>query len=194
MNKAEFIFSITIALLVTPIAMEVNALAQPEMKTAAMKERAQAWFDSEDIKKRRIQMRQMTRALKQPCKYCHTAGFKGYTNQYSISLEMMVISAEHDVRCDECHSGKKALTPLGVQAAKMTKVSQNLGVECNHCHVQKMQFKALTLQGEAYRLETAAQQSPEDIKAPASLDDSKHRPTSNENKALPALNPTDKTP
>lgn len=150
MNKAEFIFSITIGLLLCPIMLEVSALAQSAATPKTMHQRAQAWFESVDKKKRRLQMRQMTRALKQPCKYCHTAGFKGYTDRYAISLEMMALSAEHDLRCADCHAGKKALTETGIQARKMRKVSQDLGVECTHCHVPSQKFKVLTSDGEIY--------------------------------------------
>ena len=160
MNKAEFIISITIALLLTPMLMEIKAIAQPELRVKSMQVRAQSWFESDDIKKRRKQMRQMTRALKQPCKYCHTAGFNGYTDRHSISLEMMVLSVEHAVQCDECHMGKKALTPMGMKAEKMMKISQQLQVECNHCHVKQQKFRTLTPQGETYRSETESKQAP----------------------------------
>ena len=153
MNKAEFIFSVTIGLLLMPIVLEIKALAQTEATTKSVQERAQLWFDSEDKKKRRLQMRQMTRALKQPCKYCHTAGFKGYTDRHTVSLEMMVLSAEHDLRCDACHTGKTTLTDVGLQARKMKEVSKRLGVDCTHCHLPKMKFKALTPQGETYALQ-----------------------------------------
>ena len=48
----------------------------------------------------------MTRALKQPRKYCHTAGFKGYTDRHQVTLEMMALSVEHDVECKDCHLAK----------------------------------------------------------------------------------------
>lgn len=150
MNKAEFIFSITIGLLLAPIVLEVHAWAQSADTPKTMHQRAQAWFESDDKKKRRLQMRQMTRALKQPCKYCHTAGFKGYTDRHTVSLEMMALSAEHDLRCDECHAGKKALTETGKQARKMKQVSQDLGVQCTHCHIPLQKFKLLTSEGEIY--------------------------------------------
>jgi hypothetical protein len=150
MNKAEFIFSIMIGLLLAPIMIEANAWAQSTDTPKTMRQRAQAWFESNDKKKRRLQMRQMTRALKQPCKYCHTAGFKGYTDRYTVSLEMMALSAEHDLRCDDCHAGKKVLTETGIQARKMKKVSKDLGVECTHCHVPSKKFKILTTDGEKY--------------------------------------------
>ena len=60
-------------------------------------ERASQWFDQADPKSRRKQMRQMTRALKQPCRYCHTPDFKDFTDKKLISQQMMAISAEHDV-------------------------------------------------------------------------------------------------
>jgi hypothetical protein len=190
MNKAEFIISITIALLLTPMLMEVNAIAQPEPAAKSMQIRAQAWFDSEEIKARRKQMRQMTRALKQPCKYCHTAGFKGYTDRHSISLEMMVMSAEHDVQCDECHIRKEALTPLGVQSAKMIKIGQQLQVECNHCHVKQRKFKILTPHGETYRAEIKSTQSPMNRK-PSEIDrDAEATPPPNQDEQP---NPVDQT-
>ncbi len=150
MNKAEFIFSITIGILLASMGLEVHAWAQSADTPKTMQQRAQSWFESDDKKKRRLQMRQMTRALKQPCKYCHTAGFKGYTDRYTVSLEMMALSAEHNLRCDDCHAGKTALTDTGEQAKKMKKVSLDLGVACTHCHVPSQKFKVLTSNGEQY--------------------------------------------
>ena len=150
MNKAEFIFSMTFGFILAPAVLNVHALAQEDNAPKTIKQRAQAWFESSDKKKRRLQMRQMSRALKQPCKYCHTSGFKGYTDRYAVSLEMMALSAEHNLRCDECHNGKKSLTETGLQAQKMQTVSKNLGVECTHCHVPKKKFQLLTLEGEKY--------------------------------------------
>ena len=194
MNKAEFIISITIALLLTPILMEINAIAQTPPHATSIQARAHAWFDSDNVKERRKQMRQMTRALKQPCKYCHTAGFKGYTDRHRISLEMMVMSAEHDVQCGECHVGKKALTPLGLQAAKMIKVSQQLKVECNHCHVQQNKFKVLTPHGEVYRAEIQSKSSATDVKTSITESDTEPRGAATQGELPTSINRDGKSP
>ena len=121
--------------------------AAPSSKLEKLRLRASAWFTHEDKKLRRKQMRVMTRALKQPCKYCHTKSFKGFTDKYEISLRMMALSAEHNVACGECHLGKKALSPLGKQSQQMMTLSERLGVECTECHVERARFKKLTPKG-----------------------------------------------
>ena len=114
-------------------------------------ERASQWFDQADPKSRRKQMRQMTRALKQPCRYCHTPDFKDFTDKKLISQQMMAISAEHDVACKECHLGKKALSELGKTAQKMWLLSIQKGVSCEHCHKPKTKFKVLTSTGKNFK-------------------------------------------
>ena len=114
-------------------------------------ERASQWFEQADPKARRKQMRQMTRALKQPCRYCHTPDFKDFTEKKMISQQMMAISAEHNVACKDCHLGKKALSELGKTAQKMWLLSIRKGVSCEHCHKPKTKFKVLTSAGSDFK-------------------------------------------
>ena len=114
-------------------------------------ERASKWFEQADPGARRKQMRQMTRALKQPCRYCHTPDFKDFTAKKLISQQMMAISAEHDVACKDCHLGKKVLSELGKTAQKMWQLSIQKEVSCEHCHKPQSKFKALTRAGKAFK-------------------------------------------
>lgn len=117
--------------------------------------RAQAWFDSADEKARKQQMRAAGRALKQPCKYCHTKTFDGYTDKLDISRQMLALSAEHQVGCDDCHSGKVEYTELGVVAGAMWQISREQKVFCDHCHVKGARFEKLTKEGDAFQPEWA---------------------------------------
>lgn len=112
--------------------------------------RAQKWFSSTDLTGRRKEMRTMTRALKQPCRYCHTPDFKGYTDKRLISQQMMAISAEYQVACSDCHSGKVDMTPMGQIAQKMWALAHKKKVECRHCHEAGAGFLNLTDAGKAF--------------------------------------------
>ena len=151
MNKVQiFCIALTITGAFT-LATDLQSFASPADSFAQLQARASAWFKTSDKKSRRKEMRVMTRALKQPCKYCHAAGFKGYTDRHKISLEMMALSAEHDVACKDCHLGKKALSRLGNIAKRMETISRQEKAECNDCHVQKAKFKSLTTRGNVYK-------------------------------------------
>lgn len=117
--------------------------------------RAEAWFESADKKARKKQMRLAGRALKQPCKYCHTKKFDGYTDKLDISRQMLALSAEHGVQCGECHQGKVAYTELGVVAGAMWQISREKKVFCDHCHVKGKRFEQLTKEGDAFQPEWA---------------------------------------
>lgn len=160
MNKVQILIAVTFSALCMPISAQLWVHAQPKDTDNfhSLRTRAHAWFASDDIKERRIQMRQMTRALRQPCKYCHTSGFKGYTDKHMVSLEMMALSAEHSIRCDNCHAGKKTLTEVGDQARQMLDLSKEMGVECTHCHVPASQFKSLNQNGLDYQQTTRTQE------------------------------------
>ena len=151
MNKVQ-IFCITLTVAFAFIlATGLESFASPADSFAQLQARASAWFKTSDKKSRRKEMRAMTRALKQPCKYCHTAGFKGYTDRHKISLKMMALSAEHAVACKDCHLGKKALSRLGTIAKRMETISHQEHAECNDCHVQQSKFKSLTTRGNEYK-------------------------------------------
>lgn len=127
----------------TPIALPV------ESDWAA---RAEAWFkDAKSKPDRRKAMRQITKALKQPCRYCHTPDWKGYTDKHLISRQMMAISAENDVACADCHMGKVEMTPLGEKSRVMWALARSKAVDCAHCHLPKARFKTLNQAGKAWQ-------------------------------------------
>ena len=140
------------------------ALAEPPAGTTAAKApagaalpiesdwkaRADAWFDTSDDAGRRKEMRAVTRALRQPCRYCHTPDFTGYTDKRLVSQQMMALSAEHGVECADCHAGKDALTPLGQKAAPMWALAREKKVFCGACHVKHQRFGALTERGKRF--------------------------------------------
>ena len=109
--------------------------------------RAKTWFKSADNKGHRKEMRAVTKALRKPCRYCHTPDFKGYTEKLLISQQMMALSAENGVQCNECHAGKQGLTDLGKFSAKMWKWSIEKTLFCNDCHTKQSKFKGLTERG-----------------------------------------------
>ena len=76
-------------------------------------QKAQAWYTDNDPMKKRRQMREMTRALKRSCYYCHTRNFKGYTAVKDITLQMMVISQQQQIKCADCHQGQRGLSKVG---------------------------------------------------------------------------------
>ena len=79
------------------------------------KVRAQAWYMGSDKALKRAQMREVSRTLKRGCFDCHNRGFKGYNADYNITLQMMAVSAEHNLLCSDCHKGKRGLSQLGVK-------------------------------------------------------------------------------
>lgn len=114
--------------------------------------RAQAWYQSDDLKSRRSQMREMSRPLKQACYYCHTGGFKGYEDAtYLISLQMMAITAEQGVKCVDCHLGRRGLTELGAKSLIQWRYAVKQDLDCRECHLSGGRFKRLTTKGEASR-------------------------------------------
>ncbi|MGK0362161.1 MAG: nitrate/TMAO reductase-like tetraheme cytochrome c subunit [Bradymonadia bacterium] len=116
------------------------------------KARAEAWFkDAKTQPERRKAMRQVTKALKQPCRYCHTPDWSGYTDKHLISKQMMAISAEHDVACADCHAGKVEMTALGKTSQTMWALARSKRVDCGHCHLPKAKFKTLNKTGEAWK-------------------------------------------
>lgn len=114
------------------------------------KARGDAWFTATDDAGRRKEMRQITRALRQPCRYCHTPDFTGYTDKRLISQQMMAISAEHDVACADCHGGRDTLTDMGRTAQAMWALSHEQKADCGTCHVKRSRFAELTPEGKAF--------------------------------------------
>ncbi|MGB0645559.1 MAG: hypothetical protein ACPGQS_00215 [Bradymonadia bacterium] len=168
MNKVQFLITVIFGTLLMSVSAQLWVHAQPkEAKTIQpLRARAHAWFESNELKERRTQMRQMTRALRQPCKYCHTSGFKGYTDKHKVSLEMMALSAEHSIRCDDCHAGKEKLTDIGHKAHEMMRLSKEMGVTCEHCHIPASKFKSLTPSGLDYQ---KTFETPERVAPPLNL-------------------------
>ena len=117
--------------------------------------RAQSWFKKSDAKSRRKQMRGLTRTLKANCYTCHTRGLKGYVDDiYLISLQMMALSGEFKVECQECHIGAKGLSKLGALSYVMWEYSVDQQTECSECHVKdssKSPFKGLNSKGKTIK-------------------------------------------
>lgn len=112
------------------------------------RKRAAAWYNTDDIKSRRRQMRDMSRPLKQACYYCHTRNFKEYVEStYLISLQMMAISAEQGLACKDCHIGQRALNALGAKSLIQWRYAVEQQKDCADCHEPKGQFKRLTAEG-----------------------------------------------
>lgn len=149
------------ALLVAAAPASAPPAPQPLPVKADWKARAAAWFkDAPDEAAKRKAMRQITKALRQPCRYCHTPDWKGYTDKLLISQQMMALSAEHDVACAECHAGKAELTELGKAAQPMFALAREQVVDCGHCHVPHKRFKALTAAGKAHRARAGKPKAP----------------------------------
>lgn len=138
-------------LLATSAAAEPPTPSTPLPIEADWKARADAWFTAKDDAGRREEMRAVTRALRQACRYCHTPDFTGYTDKRLISQQMMALSAEHGVECADCHGGRDALTPLGAKAAPMWRLAREKQVFCGACHVKHARFETLTEQGQRFR-------------------------------------------
>lgn len=131
---------------------ELGAIAVTPASTGVMpptmKARAEAWFTAkDDANARRAEMRGITGALKQPCRYCHTPAFDDYTDRLDISRQMMALSAEHGVTCAECHAGKRDYTELGHKAAQMWQLSHEQHQLCEGCHVPGKRFEKLSPAG-----------------------------------------------
>ena len=113
--------------------------------------KAQAWYEHKDLKARRRQMREMTRALKRSCYYCHTRDFKRYTEKHLISSQMMAISGDYQIGCKECHIGQRGLSSIGTKSLLMWRYSVREGVTCTSCHPTQSKFTQLTTEGENAR-------------------------------------------
>ena len=113
--------------------------------------RAMKWFKSDVLKERGKQMRMVSRALKKPCKYCHTKDFKGFTQNRLITQQMMALSTEHGVECSDCHAGRGQLTEFGKKSQPMWRLVHSEKVFCDHCHTKQSKFEKLTPAGQAHK-------------------------------------------
>ena len=134
---------------VTP--MEVIADSEALPIDSNWKARAAQWFATTDKVARRKEMRKIVKALKQPCRYCHSTDFKSFTAHLKVSRQMMDLSAEHGVECSDCHAGKTEYTQMGKIAADMWKLAREKKVFCGHCHVKGSKFAHLTAAGQAHK-------------------------------------------
>ncbi len=120
--------------------------------------RAMNYLKSADQKGQRKEMRKATRALKRPCRYCHTPDFADYTPKRRVSQQMMALSVENAVDCADCHLGKTDFTPLGQDSRAMWKTAREEGVFCDACHEPKTKFEKLTTRGVRYKAKKKAKQ------------------------------------
>ena len=122
-------------------------------------ERAEKWFTSKDEKDRKAQMKEASRALKRPCKNCHTEDFEGFVDddRKLLTQQMMAVAVENGVECKDCHAGKDKMTELGDKATKMYEVAREKKVVCEECHKpNKSKFEDLTEKGQKYKDEMEA--------------------------------------
>ena len=129
------------------------------------KERALKWFTSEEEQARKDQMKEGSRALKRPCKYCHDGeDLHKFVDEGRRELvqQMMIVSTMGGFECKDCHDGKEKMTERGDKAAKMWDVSRDKKVFCDDCHQDnKSKFKDLTDNGKKYKDEVDAKKKAE---------------------------------
>jgi hypothetical protein len=115
--------------------------------------RANAWFKGQNETEKRQEMRVMSKSIEYGCFDCHVKGFKGYLPNLEIARQMMAISHENDVLCDDCHVGKLGLNEMGQKAKGMWDWSIELQKECKDCHETKQKFKVLREDAKQYEKE-----------------------------------------
>jgi RNase P subunit RPR2 len=120
--------------------------------------RAEKWFKASDEDSRKAQMKEASRALKRPCKYCHTEDFSGYTENKELAQQMMALSAENDVTCQDCHDGRDKFTKMGEDAKHMWALSVDKKMFCDDCHQPQTKFEKLTEKGKKFHDEWEAMQ------------------------------------
>jgi len=118
--------------------------------------RAEKWFTASDEDTRKAQMKEASRALKRPCKYCHTEDFEGYTENKELAQQMMALSAENGVTCQDCHDGRDKFTKLGEDAKHMWAFSVEKKMFCDDCHQPQTKFEKLTEKGKKFHDEWEA--------------------------------------
>jgi hypothetical protein len=115
--------------------------------------RANAWFKGQNETEKRQEMRVLSKSIEYGCFDCHVKGFKGYLSNLEIARQMMAISYENDVLCDDCHVGKLGLNEMGQKAKWMWDWSIELQKECKDCHESKQKFKVLREDAKQYEKE-----------------------------------------
>jgi nitrate/TMAO reductase-like tetraheme cytochrome c subunit len=133
------------------VAAEPTPVGEGLPVAADWRARAMNYFESADPKAQRREMRKATRALKRPCRYCHTPDFKDYTPKRRVAQQMMALSVENSVDCADCHVGKAGFTELGQKSQPMWEVAREKGVFCDACHQPKAKFTELTTEGQRYQ-------------------------------------------
>lgn len=132
--------------------------------------KAERWFTSKDEKERKAQMKEASRALKRPCKNCHTEDFEGFIDEARkvLTQQMMSISFDSGLQCKDCHDGKEKMTELGETAEKMYDLSREKGVYCDECHqTNQSKFKDLSEKGKKFKDEMEAKKKAAGGAAPA---------------------------
>ncbi len=132
--------------------------------------KAERWFTSKDEKERKAQMKEASRALKRPCKNCHTEDFEGFIDEDRkvLTQQMMSISFDSGLQCKDCHDGKEKMTELGETAEKMYDLSREKGVYCDECHqTNQSMFKDLSEKGKKFKDEMEAKKKAAGGAAPA---------------------------
>jgi nitrate/TMAO reductase-like tetraheme cytochrome c subunit len=145
------------------VLFAASALADEPLKAPGIDwdTRADKWFTApkEDEAARKAQMKEASRALKRPCKFCHTEDFSGFTDDKRklLTQQMMIVSAENGVECKDCHDGREKMTELGNDAKKMYDLAREKNVFCDECHQpNKSKFKDLTDKGKKFKEEAEA--------------------------------------
>jgi len=122
-------------------------------------ERADKWFTSKEEKERKAQMKEASRSLKRPCKFCHTEDFDGFVDESRKVMvqQMMALSVEHGVQCKDCHDGRDKMTKMGDEAHEMFEVAAEKKVFCDECHQKNdSKFEDLTEKGKKFKDEQEA--------------------------------------
>lgn len=157
------------------LADDPSPVPTPKVTAEQWHERAQAWFKAgkDDEKGRKDQMKEAGKAIKRPCKFCHDVsddsaeGMEVWRKFYvdapksamkPVTQQMMALSAEQGVPCNDCHAGKDKMTELGEKAEKFYKVAREKQVFCDECHKAGSKFKeeGLTDAGKKYHEEIKA--------------------------------------
>ncbi len=164
-KRALPVFASLAALGLGSVLFAAAALADEPLKAPGIDwdARADKWFTApkEDEAARKAQMKEASRALKRPCKFCHTEDFSGFTDDKRklLTQQMMIVSAENGVECKDCHDGRDKMTELGHDAKKMYDLSREKNVFCDECHqTNKSKFKDLTDKGKKFKEEAEAKQ------------------------------------
>lgn len=154
--------TLSAALALTAVTALMAASEKPSLPVAVAgadwHARGEKWFKSADEESRKAQMKEASRALKRPCKYCHTEDFEGFTDKKEIAQQMMALSAENDVTCEDCHDGRDKFTKMGEEAHHMWDLAHEKKVFCDDCHEPRTKFEKLTANGKKFHDEWEARE------------------------------------